>query len=181
MKRITYIAIAATACVALVGTWILSGLYSMAADAPHSAVVTRLIETLRDRSIASHARGAKVPDLEAAALVAEGAEHYAAMCVGCHLAPGLEDSELRPGLYPQPPILAKRRVRDPAENFWIIKHGIKMSAMPAWGATHDDEAIWGMVAFLRKLQGLSPDAYQQLVARGRGEGANQETHEHGQH
>src|SRR3546814_15521897 len=52
----------------------------------------------------------------------------------------------------------------PAQQFWIIKHGIKMTAMPAWGKTHPDPLIWDMVAFVRKLPGMSPTEYKQLVA-----------------
>jgi len=40
-----------------------------------------------------------------------------------------------------------------------------MSAMPAWGGSHDDATIWSMVAFLQKLPDLSPAQYQQMVAR----------------
>ena len=46
--------------------------------------------------------------------------------------------------------------------FWIIKHGIKMSAMPAWGKTLDDAAIWDLVAFVRKLPEMTPETYAQL-------------------
>ena len=49
--------------------------------------------------------------------------------------------------------------------FWIIKHGIKMSAMPAWGKTLDDEAIWDVVAFVRKMPNLTPEDYRQLAQR----------------
>jgi hypothetical protein len=38
-----------------------------------------------------------------------------------------------------------------------------MSAMPAWGKTHDDQSIWGMVAFLQKLPELTPDQYRALI------------------
>ena len=46
------------------------------------------------------------------------------------------------------------------ELFWILKHGIKMTGMAAWGPTHNDNLIWNMVAFLRKLPGLSAAQYQ---------------------
>ncbi len=42
------------------------------------------------------------------------------------------------GMYPEPPILAKVKRDNPAETFWIITHGFKMSGMPAWGLTHED-------------------------------------------
>jgi mono/diheme cytochrome c family protein len=46
--------------------------------------------------------------------------------------------------------------------FWIIKHGIKMSAMPAWGKTLDDTAIWELVAFVRKMPEMTPETYAEL-------------------
>ncbi|WWL44103.1 cytochrome c [Pseudomonas parakoreensis] len=55
------------------------------------------------------------------------------MCVGCHLAPGLTGTELSNSLYPAPPNLSKLGVDGhPAAAFWIIKHGIKSTGMPAW-------------------------------------------------
>ena len=80
-----------------------------------------------------------------AGAVAAGAERYAALCVGCHLAPGVTKSDLRPGLYPHPPNLSQEDSRDAQRAFWTIKHGIKMSAMPAWGKSLDDAAIWDIV------------------------------------
>lgn len=44
-----------------------------------------------------------------------------------------------------------------------MKHGIGATGMPAWGATHSDELLWDIVAFLRKLPELTPDQYQALV------------------
>ena len=86
------------------------------------------------------------------------------MCTGCHLGPGVERSELSQGLHPAAPELARSNGRSPAEQFWIIKHGVKLSAMPAWGKTHDDQLIWDMVAFIRQLPKLSPQQYKAAVA-----------------
>lgn len=63
------------------------------------------------------------------------------MCAGCHLGPGVERSELSQGLYPQAPDLAKSSDHSPGEQFWIIKHGGKLTAVPAWGKTHPDPFI----------------------------------------
>lgn len=54
---------------------------------------------------------------------------------------------------------------DPRSAFWVIKHGLKMSAMPAWGKTHDDETIWSMVAFVNKLPSMSAQEYKEMVAK----------------
>ncbi|MES2918734.1 MAG: cytochrome c [Pseudomonadota bacterium] len=142
------------------------GAFNVAADEPHSKLVFRFLEMVRERSIAVHASGIKVPPLNDPAMIMSGGADYNEMCVGCHLKPGMQDSELRAAMYPQPPDLTKVRRKDPAQTFWIIKHGIKMSAMPAWGPTHDDQRMWAMVAFLQQLPRLTPDQYQILTARG---------------
>jgi mono/diheme cytochrome c family protein len=69
---------------------------------------------------------------------------------------------MRAGLYPHPPNLAQEDIRDPRRAFWTVKHGIKMSAMPAWGKSLDDETIWDIVAFVRQLPTVSPETYQNL-------------------
>lgn len=140
------------------------GIYNIAADAPHTRVVYSLLESLRDRSIVVHAGGITPPaNLASPQRVAAGAGLYAEMCSGCHLGPGVERSELSQGLYPQAPELAKAQDLSAAEQFWVIKHGIKLSAMPAWGKTHSDPLIWDMVAFVRRLPGMSPEEYKRLA------------------
>ena len=139
-----------------------SGVYNIGADDHHTKVVLALIELLRDRSIGLRARTIDVPQLEDPKRIAAGAEHYAALCVGCHLAPGVAKSDIRTGLYPHPPSLAQEDTRDAQRAFWTIKHGIKMSAMPAWGKSLDDAGIWDIVSFVRKMPSVSPETYQQL-------------------
>jgi mono/diheme cytochrome c family protein len=160
------ITVAATLVALVLGgfLYLYSGFYEMGADAPHWQATHSLVTFLRDRSIAVHSANLQVPDLEDSALILKGAGQYAAMCVGCHLAPGLVNSEIRPGLYPEPPNLAQVRIA-PNVAFWAIKHGIKMSAMPAWGASHDDPTIWSMVAFLQKLPGMTRAQYKEIIAK----------------
>lgn len=169
----TVLAVVAAGIIAVVGL-AYSGYFDVAADRPHSQLVFQLLETVRENSIAQGAKGIVVPELDDASLLISGGADYNEMCAGCHLRPGAPSSEIRDGLYPQPPDLTKTKRADPAQTFWIIKHGIKMSAMPAWGATHDDARIWAMVAFLQQLPRLAPEQYQILTARddgvGEGEG-----------
>jgi len=156
---------AALALVAIgAGLFVVSGSYNIGADDRHTALVSALITELRERSIAVRARAVALPaDFGAAANVAAGARRYALDCSGCHLAPGVSRSDLRRGLYPHPPNLAAGQPPDPRRAFWIIKHGIKMSAMPAWGATLEDPAIWELVAFLEQLPAMDPEDYQRLT------------------
>ena len=134
------------------GIFIWSGTYNPGADSPHWKVTYSLLQMTRERSVEHYASAIVVPtNLNDTKLILKGAGQYAAMCTNCHLAPGKKDTEIRPGLYPLPPDLSKVNV-DPRTAFWVIKHGLKMSAMPAWGMSHDDATIWSMVAFLRNCR-----------------------------
>ena len=168
MKKPTKLVLFAVAVLVLIaaglGIFAGSGLYDIGADAHHWALTYSILQTVRDRSIHERSKGLRPPNLKDPQSVLKGAGQYAAMCTGCHLAPGKESSEVREGMYPQPPNLSKVHV-DPRDAFWVIKHGIKMSGMPAWGGSHDDATIWSMVAFLQKLPQLTPQQYRALVAK----------------
>jgi mono/diheme cytochrome c family protein len=148
-----------------VALFVASGAYDIGADDHHLKIVLTLLEQLRERSINSHSRGIVVPAaLDDPQRVDAGARHYAALCVSCHSAPGAGKSEIRTGMYPHPPSLAQEAPREAASTFWIIKHGIKMSAMPAWGKSLNDAALWDLVAFLEKLPNMSADDYRAATA-----------------
>jgi mono/diheme cytochrome c family protein len=148
-----------------VGVFVWSGIYNPGADSPHWKITYALLQAARERSVEHHAATIVPPtNLNDPQMILNGAGQYAAMCIRCHLAPGMKDSALRLGLYPQPPNLGEVNI-DPREAFWVIKHGLKMSAMPAWGKSHDDTTIWSMVAFLQKLPGMTPAQYKAIVAK----------------
>ena len=84
--------------------------------------------------------------------------------------------ELRDGLNPKPPDLTREAgKREPAQRFWIVKHGLKMTGMPAWGRTHDDANLWSIVAFLERLPLLDTAGYRALLASSKAHG------DHGHH
>ncbi len=167
--------------VAIAG-FVWSGVYNVGADDRHLPVTHALLEKLRQRSVATRADDLEVPtDLQEEARIRQGAGNYNAMCMGCHLAPGMGETELSQGLYPAPPNLSRKTV-EAAEAFWIIKHGIKASGMPAWGRSMDDVYVWNMAAFLQVLPSLTPAQYQALVESSGGHehgGGETEPHAHG--
>ncbi|PHS75461.1 MAG: cytochrome C oxidase Cbb3 [Porticoccus sp.] len=179
------------AAISIIGglAFLYSGLYPIGADVPHNKLSYWLLETLRERSIARSASDIEVPnDLDSSNRLLKGGADYNDMCAGCHLKPGKTQSDFTLGLYPAPPNLTlagDKHGHEHADNtenddeaikrqFWIIKHGIKASGMPAWWPGHDDARIWNMVAFLQRLPELSSDQYQILTARGQ----NSEGHGH---
>lgn len=163
-----------------------SGVYDIGADAPHTKPVYFLLDKTLDRSVGTRAARLQVPaDLAASARVLRGAGNYNAMCVQCHLAPGQTATELSRGLYPAPPQLASAPV-DASFAFWVIKHGIKASGMPAWGKSMADGDLWDVVAFLQQMPKLDPAQYQALVAQSGGHthgsgtpGGDGHDHDHG--
>ena len=166
------------------GLFIYSGVYPIGADVPHNKLSYWLLETLRERSVARAASDIQIPnDLNTSDRLLAGGADYNDMCAGCHLKPSKTASDFTIGLYPTPPNLTATSDDHGHEHggdsddgdsndvavqrqFWIIKHGIKASGMPAWGPGHDDERIWNMVAFLQRLPKLTADQYQILTARG---------------
>ena len=141
-----------------------SGLYDVSASSPHSGIVDWLLSTTSDASVKRHAKGIQVPDLRDDTMVLAGVNDFDAMCTVCHGAPGQESEAIGQGLNPSAPDLAQAATElTPAELFWVTKHGIKMTGMPAWGATHDDDALWPVVAFITTLPDLDAQSYQALL------------------
>ena len=160
-----FVFVAALIIAGFVGIFAYAGIYNIGADAPYFKAVYMALQSVRDRAIRHHARNIVVPkDLKDPQRLATGAGLYTEMCSGCHLGPGVEPSEMSQGLYPPAPQLSKAMEYSPAQQFWIIKHGVKLSAMPAWGRTHSDALIWDMVAFVRSLPTMSAAQYQAAIA-----------------
>jgi mono/diheme cytochrome c family protein len=151
-----------------------SGLYNVAATASGPHALDWLLETTRERSVSARAEGIAVPDLSPDARVGAGAAAFREMCAGCHGAPDRKPFVGARDMTPPPPDLTQVVAeRKPAELFWVVKHGLRMSGMPAWGPTHSDTELWDLVAFLQRLPGLSAAAYERLAGSG-----NPHTHHH---
>jgi mono/diheme cytochrome c family protein len=165
--------------VAIIGALLftLSGAFNVAATAPDSSFREWLFDTTMRRSVTMRSSGISAPQFTDEQ-AKDGSKEYGEMCTGCHGAPGKEPRAIGKGLNPRPPDLAKSvPTWEDGNLFWIIKNGIKMTAMPAFGRTHDDQTIWNIVAFLKKLPGMTPEQY--AAFQDQAGGAEQE-HEHGE-
>ena len=166
------------AAVLIAAVVVYTGAYNVAADAPHTGIVFSILNHERANAIAARAKNIQVPaDLSDDRRVRAGASEYAEMCSQCHLGPGMEKSEISQGLYPTAPELSRGDPLSAQEQFWVVKHGIKFTSMPAWGPTHDDDMIWNIVAFVRKLPTLSPERFKALT-RNASEEHEQMMHDH---
>lgn len=156
--------VAALVVAAAALAYMYSGRYNVAATAPHNALSRWILQTTQKNSVREHAEKVGEPPRLAAEEVRQAAGNFDKMCVVCHGAPGVERGEYGKGITPTPPDLAKEAAKwSERELFWIVKHGIKFAGMPAFGPTHSDEEIWGLVAFLKRLPQMSPAEYRQLA------------------
>jgi mono/diheme cytochrome c family protein len=156
--------LAALVTLALVLTALIyGGVYNVAATEPHTAWAEWILDTGMRRSAASRAAAVSMPDRFSDEDVRGGVQVFDAKCAPCHGGPGRERGEIAKGMRPQPPDLgeASRRWSN-AELFWIAKHGIRMTGMPAFGPTHDDRQLWTVVAFVRRLPELTPEEYKRI-------------------
>ena len=163
-----------------IAVFVWCGGYNVAATVPHWKVTRWFLEEVRERSISSHSKGVVVPSLKDPKLIEIGLRHYHSMCRLCHNAPGYSQTEITQGLNPRPPDFTRKEIEggSEAELYWVIKNGIKMTGMPAFGLTHSDEEIWGIVAFVRDLPNLKPEEYNSMV---KAAGLDKEKEDHQSH
>jgi hypothetical protein len=148
-----------------------SGVYDVGASSPHNGLSNWFMSTTSRSSIRRKASNIDVPYLDDDGLVLAGVNDFDAMCVGCHGAPGQSPAAVGQGLNPPAPDLSESAGEmSAAELFWVTKHGIKMTGMPSWGATHDDDALWPVVAFMVRLPKIDAGSYQQLKVDAQGAG-----------
>lgn len=156
------LAVAAVLLLAVV-VWlsvVYTGAYNVAATDPNADIVRWSFETTMRRSVRSRAQTVTPPAQVSAQQLRKGAEEYALACAHCHGAPGREHEAWAENMRPEPPELTHAASEwELREVFWIAKHGIKMSGMPAFGPEHDDATLWGIAAFVKRLPAMTPQEY----------------------
>jgi mono/diheme cytochrome c family protein len=160
VKRILLASIAGAALVAGPIIFVYGGVYNVAATSEHTTPVYWLLHTAMRQSVKLRARNIDAPELSDAETIAQGRQIYREQCVRCHGAPGVAADPFAFGFMPPAPNLAEAaRTWPVAELYWAIKHGIKMTAMPAWEYRLSDAEIWAVVAFVARLPAISPAEY----------------------
>lgn len=142
-----------------------AGWYDIGATNQHWQAVHSVLEAGMRHSVERRARSIAVARLDAPGQLGIGAAVYRDNCVQCHGAPGVAQHDLGKSMQPVPgPLMDAARRWRPAELYYITRHGIKMSGMPAWEFHLSDNELWAVVAFMQTLPTLSAPAYAQLAA-----------------
>lgn len=166
MKTVVLTVLGTLAVLVLAGLlFIFSGIFDVSATSEDGGLVQWVLETTRARSIhrAAERMEMQAPRLDDPRMIRAGLVRYHELCATCHGAPGVKISPTGQGLNPYPPELAGEGGEEPAELFWVVKNGIKMTGMPAYGVSYSDAEIWEIVAFLKRMPELSPGEYEGLV------------------
>ncbi|HEX2253184.1 MAG TPA: cytochrome c [Thermoanaerobaculia bacterium] len=146
------------------------GVADVAATTPHAGPVEWFLVAARDSAVERGARGLAPPAFDDPLLLRKGATLYHRQCALCHGAPGFDPAPLALGLNPLPPELhlatrggGDERAASAARTFWITKHGLKMTGMPAFGVAFEDDELWAVTAVVERLPELTAGEYAAMV------------------
>jgi mono/diheme cytochrome c family protein len=167
MRVLAFIGALAIVVAVAAGVFFLGGLFNVAAVEEDHPIVKWALIRARIASIDRHASGTPPLKLDDPAVVRDGARAFArAGCANCHGAPGVEWAKFSEGLNPDPPDLKEAASGyQPANIFWVIKNGIRMTGMPSFGkAGVSDNDIWQITAFVKALPKVSEADYKSWTA-----------------
>jgi cytochrome c553 len=149
----------------------IAGIVPIKASSGHWWLTARFLQFSKTRSVATHTLAMDAPRLEEPWLASKGAGHYESGCRPCHGSPEFREPVIARSMTPRPPYLGQTvRNWEASELFYIVKHGIKFTGMPAWPALQRDDEVRAMVAFLLKLPDLDAKRYRELVHGEQGSG-----------
>jgi mono/diheme cytochrome c family protein len=157
--------ILATILVIGFGGWIYLrfGFADLRANANPSWFESELAIAALHASAARHAPQQQNPIQPTETNLLDGARLYRDKCADCHGRPDNPESDYGRSFYPRAPQFMKTRPSQPQnQNFYIIKNGVRWTAMPAWGNIMADSEIWQVVTFLDRLDNLPPSVQQEL-------------------
>jgi mono/diheme cytochrome c family protein len=147
-----------------------TGRFNVAATAAPD-ITDKVAPWVLEKSVKRAARDIANPIATDAGAVARGLLHYRENCLPCHGAPGVDPVEFQEGMNPTPPGIDAAILQDAsdAELFWVVKNGIRMTGMPAFGVNRSDGEIRDIVAFVRHAPKVTDEERQALTAPSVGE------------
>jgi mono/diheme cytochrome c family protein len=124
--------------------------------------------TAMDASTDRHAPKLTNPVLDTEENLLAAARLYTSNCLLCHGGADGVRSDLGDAVLPPAPQFFGSDPPDMMEdqNFYIIKHGIRMTAMPAWGKLLSEQQVWQTVLLLKHIHDKSvPQAVEQELKK----------------
>jgi mono/diheme cytochrome c family protein len=143
------------------GVLVILGFYQINIDALHepghleTAIATRAKHILVHRSSRD---GIPPGPTDLPASIEEGDKLFGTECAACHGLDGQTPTDAGRWMYPRATDLTSSEVQQYSDRelFWIVKNGIRLSGMPAFGRVESDEHIWDLSNYVRTLRGSAP-------------------------
>ncbi len=137
------------------------GLAEVPSDAEPPAWEKALMSSAVRASIRRSTTGIQAPPSRGEEALVEGGKLYFNGCMGCHGEPGKPQEDL--SHYPRVPQLpqAGTQFSEP-ETYWIVKHGIRDTAMSAYGPFYSEKEMWALASFLHQINHLPPGALERI-------------------
>jgi hypothetical protein len=134
---------------------------------PHPIEVF-LARKIRHFAIPSERRNEPNPVPMSPEVLQESLAHFADHCATCHANNGSGQTAIGMNVYPKAMDLrlADTQSMSDGELFWVIRNGVSLTAMPAWGEGDpaQDMDSWKLVHFIRHLPNLTPKELDQMKA-----------------
>ena len=163
-QRLIELGILAAILVVLVAVVVVSGIMPVSASGGHWAITDATLQFASKRSIQTNSLGIQVPPLDEPEMIRLGAATYESNCAWCHGSPLQLHPVVPAAMTPSPPSLIDPGDKwESRELFYIAKHGIMFTGMPAWPTQTRDDEIWPMVAFLQALGSMDAEQYAALL------------------
>jgi len=120
------------------------------------AMIARM---MRHFAVPAKLRDAKNPIPVTPEVLTEASRHFADHCAQCHGNDGRGKTEVGKSLYPKAPDMTLASTQDlsDGELFAIIRNGVRLTGMPAWGGDGDDAEDWKLVRFIRHMPNMSKE------------------------
>lgn len=145
------------------GIFAFLGLLNTGADLKPGGLETTIASGALDAAVKRRAGGIANPVPASDDNLLEGMTLYSMNCAGCHGTLDRTPSKLGPDFYPPVPQIIMDPMDDPEWYiYYITKHGVRFTGMPAWGRHLKDEEIWKMAAFLSRLNKLPPAVQEKM-------------------
>jgi mono/diheme cytochrome c family protein len=155
MRRLAGILIGVFALIAL-GSLAAALLFDLSALPEPGRVETYLATKAKHILVRRSSRnGIPLPPKDIPSSVAEGEKLFGTECAACHGLNGRTLTDAGRWMYPRAADLASPETQNYSERelFWIVKNGIRLSGMPAFGKVESDEHVWHLVNYVRSLPG----------------------------
>jgi len=126
---------------------------------------SRVLFAAVHHSVARQAAGIVMPGATTEERLVRGGKLFMNGCAGCHGELGKPFGEDHTN-YPRVPQLPHIGTRYTGPQiYWVVKHGVRMTAMSAYGRFYSEEELWSIAVFVRQIRNLPVGVQERILAK----------------